>query len=70
MRETKIIKAWGGFSDGRLHKIDEIEPQYDDGGCSVQAIFKSKKAAKLRYQDVRRIEIHMPLIPGMRKKGF
>jgi hypothetical protein len=43
------MKAWGGFCDGALNVYAS-----DDGA----AVFKSRRAARAQYTDVRRIEIH------------
>jgi len=54
-RKIKVVKAWGGFSGGRLHnwKADDAyaEP-------AVQwVVYTSRKAARARYEDVRRVSI-------------
>lgn len=51
------MKAWGGFVSGRL---DWFEANDEWGGVNrrkIPAIFKSQKAAKQQYQDVRPINI-------------
>lgn len=67
MSETKVIKAWGGFSEGKLDEIPHNDA-YDDGGFYARAIFLTRKSAKLRYEDVRRIEIHIPTPSGLGEK--
>jgi hypothetical protein len=49
----KTIKAWGGFSEGKLLARKD-DGTYDEPRLSV---FTSCKAASRAYQDVRRIEI-------------
>ena len=44
---VKSIKAWAGFINGKLDNWLKNQP----------AIFKTKAAAELRYDDVRRVEI-------------
>lgn len=55
----KVIKAWGGFSDGRLAECGhKITP---DGTVLFPAdqfaIYKIRAAAREQYQDVCRVEI-------------
>lgn len=58
--KIKPVKAWGGFYRGRL---DMVQADYGWGGygagdfVSMPAIFKSRKLAKERYQDVRPVII-------------
>jgi hypothetical protein len=56
MRQT-MVKAWAGFSEGKLHFVYPVDEQYADGGTIVPAIFRTREAACLRYEDVRRVEI-------------
>lgn len=50
-KRVKIIKMWGGFLDGKLNDwfTDARQP----------AIWRTRKEACKRYNDVRRIEIHI-----------
>lgn len=58
MRKTKqSIKAWAGFTDGKLlfYTVDDCF-----GGSNYHespAIFKTRKEAKAQFEDVRRVEI-------------
>ena len=61
MRNTniKIYKAWGGFSSGKLH---ETKVDFGSGGFGISknitfAIFKTRREAREKYRDVRRISI-------------
>ena len=51
-RRVKIIKVWGGFLSGRLD-------DWSIGAAKQLAIWRSRKEAQKRYQDVRRIEIYI-----------
>ena len=54
-RINKPIKAWAGFSDGKLHIVrtnDGAGPEW-----LALAIFKRKSDARKQYEDVRPIEI-------------
>ena len=55
---AKVIKAWGGFSDGKLYVMPKSqrpdEPVYDE---PRYGIFPTKKDAMRAYRDVRRVEI-------------
>jgi hypothetical protein len=48
-----IGRAWGGFSEGRLH-VEKDDGTYDQ---PRYAIFPTKKAALRAYTDVRRVII-------------
>lgn len=50
---SKIIKAWGGFSDGKLN-AQKDKGTYDEPRLSI---FPTRRAARRAYQDVRRVEI-------------
>ena len=55
----KTIKAWGGFSGGRLYS-DEVDTGfggYGNGTTKMRAVFDKRADAKKQYRDVRRIEI-------------
>jgi hypothetical protein len=58
----KVIKAWGGFTDGKLH-VRTIDTGFGgwgkDGFGKAHAIFKSRAAARKEYRDVRKIEIRI-----------
>lgn len=65
----RTVKAWGGFSDGKLYVMPKSqrprdfvydEPRY--------AIFPSRVAARRAYQDVRRIEIREARATAKRRK--
>lgn len=47
-KRAESLMAWGGFCDGKLNIYGS-----DDGA----AVFKSRRAARAQYCDVRRIEI-------------
>ncbi len=49
---TKPIKAWGGFSNGKIDREHEVHTNNE-----VMAIFKRKRTASLMYEDVRRVTI-------------
>jgi hypothetical protein len=51
----KTIAAWGGFVNGRLDR-NRCEDAYNIFGLKY-AIYTAKRAAKARYQDVRRVYI-------------
>jgi hypothetical protein len=59
MMKTKTIKAWGGFSEGKLHKIliDSGWGGFGQNENPSLAVFLTRAEAKKQYQDVRRIEI-------------
>lgn len=60
MAKNKIIKAWGGFSDGELSYEDlSIGPDYPTK--RLLAVYKTRSEARESYQDVRRIEIKYPI---------
>jgi len=48
------IKAWGGFSEDRLDYGWHRDEDFKDGHFGV---FRTKKEAEERYQDVRKLEI-------------
>ena len=54
-----IIKAWGGFVDGKLYVLPPSNPEYYTYDEPRYAVFKSKAGAKRAYGDVRPIEIHI-----------
>ncbi len=61
MKKTiKTTLAWGGFSMGSL---DWVDADYGWGGVGsggnvmLPAVFKTRKIARERYEDVRRVEI-------------
>ena len=60
MKKPKVVKAWGGFSEGELH-IDSVIVTYCAIGekCRAFAVFTSRRQALQRYEDVRRIEIRV-----------
>lgn len=52
-------KMWGGFANGRLC-IDDIDDGFGGLGNGLRkspAIFPSRRVARERFQDVRRVEI-------------
>lgn len=53
-----MIKGWGGFIEGELHWMD-VDSGWGGFGTGdsvmVPAIFKTRKIARERYQDVRKI---------------
>jgi hypothetical protein len=55
----KPVLAWGGFCDGKLHTVtvDTIVPNDPLPRAFGPALFYTKRTARERYQDVRRIEI-------------
>jgi hypothetical protein len=53
-QSKKTIKAWVGFVDG---KLDWYGAQEYYRGVVHANLFKSRKAAKKCYDDVRRVEI-------------
>lgn len=58
--KAKAVQAWGGFCDGIL---DWTTNDAGWGGFGTgdfvmrPALFKTQKAARAKYQDVRRVEI-------------
>ena len=52
-----IIKAWGGFVNGRLYCLPPGDPRYHEYDEPRYAIFKTRVGAKRAYGDVRRVEI-------------
>ncbi len=56
-RGFKTTLAWGGFCDDRLDCID-VDTGFGKGNfADMPAIFRTRKEARERYQDVRRVEI-------------
>lgn len=55
--EPKKIKAWGGFSSGRLDMREMDDKWGGENKRMVPAIFRNRKEARRQYQDVRRVEI-------------
>ena len=54
-KRMKPILAWGGFSMNRLFTMDTTD-EYEVPGKLLE-IFTTRKAARCRYQDVRRVRI-------------
>lgn len=44
--------AWAGYCDGKPHTEAEID---EYGECIVLRLFRNKKDAKKRYEDIRRV---------------
>lgn len=57
-KAVKAIKAWGGFSEGKLHSWDAAD-SYDSGPQTHRefAIYQNRHDARKRYEDVRRVTI-------------
>lgn len=53
MKPKKKIRAWAGFCDDRL----DYGWNLFDEPSKIMSIFKTKKEAKERFQDVRRVTI-------------
>lgn len=51
--KTRAVYAWAGYSDGKPHAFK------DDGtyGSGMYGIFRSRKAARRCYEDVRHVKI-------------
>ncbi len=61
MSKNKVVKAWGGFTDGKLYRrFDEI------GGSEEYCTYKTRRQAISFFDDVRRVEIRE--IPKKRRK--
>lgn len=60
MASERKIFAWVGFSDGSLH-FDRVLDSYCDADRGVQKaeIYKTRKEAQRRYEDVRQVEIRI-----------
>lgn len=62
---TKVVKGWGGFSEGRL------DWNFIADGYAVEAsgpaIYRTRTQARARYQDVRRVLISIAPSKGKRK---
>lgn len=59
-RKPRVVKAWAGYSDGRLHWY---YGGYGMNGTAlvVPAIYKTRKQASSEYEDFRRVLItHVP----------
>lgn len=56
----RVIKAWGGFLDGKLFVLPPSNPAYRQYDEPRYAVFKNRAAAERAYSDVRRVEIHIP----------
>lgn len=53
-KKVKAVKAWGGFTDGKL------DWRYEYASCGeviVYATYRTKAAARRHYRDVRPVEI-------------
>jgi hypothetical protein len=63
MKKPKPIEAWeawGGFSDGKLdvNRVDTGWGGYGKGDMvEVVAIFATRREARKKYEDVRRVRI-------------
>ena len=55
-KKQKVIKAWGGFIDGRLDSLMINDCRHILGELSLYA---SKEDAKEYYEDVRQVEIRV-----------
>lgn len=53
----KTIKAWAGFTDGKLYLAFNSQQGRDE---TEYCIYKTKKAAKLDFDDVRPCVISFP----------
>jgi hypothetical protein len=56
-KQTPPVKAWGGFSDGKLHWFTSPEHFQGEYMTTRPAIYPSRKQARQQYEDVRKIEI-------------
>jgi hypothetical protein len=65
MSVDKTIKAWGGFCEGQLDFGGW--PLGNGGILPVASVFRNRKEAHKRFQDVRRIEIKV--VEVKRKKA-
>lgn len=69
-KKVRKVIAWGGFVD---NKLDFIDADTGWGGFAtgditwMPAVFKTRTAARAKYQDVRRVEIAAP--PPQRMEG-
>lgn len=54
-RVRKPTKAWAGYSEGKLHTWPANDGYAEPG--TVLEVFTTRKAARARYEDVRRVEI-------------
>jgi hypothetical protein len=58
--KMKVIKAWGGFLDGKLH-VREIDTGFGGyqttGFIETHAIFRTRTEARKQYEDVRRVSL-------------
>lgn len=53
-RAKKVVKAWGGYTDGKL----DWRLEYASGGSiALLATYKTRREAKKQYEDVRRLTI-------------
>lgn len=58
-----VYGGWAGFTDGRLDviEVDAGWGGYGNGDrVKVPAIFSTKKEARKKYEDVRRVSIQSP----------
>lgn len=53
--KVKPVKAWGGFSDGKLDWY--VADQNFAWEATLPAIFRSRAEARERYEDYRRVTI-------------
>lgn len=59
----KWLLAWGGYCDDKLSTWAAL-----DTGDQL-AVFKTRKEARRRFQDVRRIAIKCPAIPSRSRRA-
>lgn len=57
MTRPRIIKCYGGFSEGKLDWLTVDDGFGGHNWREVPAIFKKRHPARVQYEDVRRIEI-------------
>jgi hypothetical protein len=59
VKKMKPVRAWGGFVDGRLDwtEMDTGWGGYGNAVEPIPAAFRTRKSARKKYQDVRRVEI-------------
>ena len=56
-KKIKIVKGWGGFSNDELDTYQQS--MWTENEPTQLAIWKTRDAARQRYEDVRRIEIRI-----------
>jgi hypothetical protein len=59
VKKMRIVKAWGGFVDGKLDWAD-MDTGWGGYGVAVEpipSVFRTRASARKKYQDVRRVEI-------------